>query len=102
MSWINKINPIESARNLLPVNSIYDLVEKTKKLSLQLSETHSQNSAWLIINAENNKCKWYCVSNWVFPLVCWRWENCNNINRANQTIKVIDEFEHQKILEDLY
>lgn len=102
MSWINKISSVDSNKELLPINSVYDLVEKTKKLAINLSETHIQNSSWLIINAENNRCKWYCVSKLDFPIICWRWENCNNLGKAEQIIKKINDFEHQKTLEDLY
>lgn len=102
MIWINKGSSTNLDKELLPINSVHDLVEKTKKLAINLSETHIQTSSWLIINAENNRCKWHCVSESDFPIICWRWENCNNLNRAEQIIKKISDFEHQKTLEDLY
>lgn len=102
MRDINKKNSEEKSPILVYNKTVEQLIDSTKSLALELHETHIQESSWLIKNTINNRCKWYCISESNSPIVCWRWDNCNNFKRADESLKSISEYEHKKQLEDLY
>ncbi len=97
------INWNHDHNNLITTHlKISKVIETTKEMAYKLSDTHIQESSWLIRNAVDNRCKWYCISDSSIPIVCWRKESCNNFNRSSNTLKSISEYEQKQQLEDLY
>jgi len=82
------------------------IIEQTKIATEVLCNNwdFTKLSSWIIIddNNNNNRCKWYCISWLSIPIVCGRFEGCNNFNRACTLVTRIKLDEHKKMLEDLY
>jgi len=84
--------------------NIFEVVDSTRKAIefLSKSDDFKVLSSWLIVNITNKSCKWYCVSNMKIPIVCSRFENCNNFNRAVRISQEISFYEHQNNISDIY
>lgn len=84
--------------------NIFEVIDSTKKAIdfLSKSDEFRVLSSWLIVNISNKSCKWYCVSNIKIPIVCSRFENCNNFNRSVRISQEISFYEHQNDISDIY
>lgn len=84
--------------------NIFEVIDSTKKAIdfLSKSDEFRVLSSWLIVNISNKSCKWYCVSNIKIPIVCSRFENCNNFNRAAKIAQEVSFYEHQNDISQLY
>lgn len=84
--------------------SYSQLAELTKNAIKFLSKNDDFKvlSSWLIVNLSSKNCKWYCNSNLWVPLVCSKFENCNNFNRASSIAVELNTYEHRKKLDDIY
>ncbi|NVP17701.1 hypothetical protein HUU51_03200 [Candidatus Gracilibacteria bacterium] len=84
--------------------NIFEVIDSTKKAIdfLSKSDEFRVLSSGLIVNISNKSCKGYCVSNIKIPIVCSRFENCNNFNRSVRISQEISFYEHQNDISDIY
>lgn len=83
-------------------------IEET--IELYRIETHKLTSwwnyiktwSWLLVNVQNNACKWHCMHDKWIPIVCGKLEYCNNFTHAASILVEIDFYEFKKAIDDIY
>jgi hypothetical protein len=97
------LSKIENTSNKLPV-SIYDTIKKINEKIIEIKDNpdFQIKSSWLILDNDWKWCKGYCMWENEIPIICWKWELCNNFARATKQVKKINDFKNSEALKNIY
>lgn len=101
---INEDDFISGLKNWDNISDLEHVAEITKTAIEVLSQSDNFKvvSSGIIVNTWAKSCKWYCMSTLNIPIVCSKFDNCNNFSRASSINTQLDFKNHQQNISDIY
>lgn len=101
---MEELNDIRTTnKNEKPLSIVKTIAEYKKATSDLTSDwNYVKVWSWLIVNTQNNTCKWHCINVWWLPIVCWKLDNCNNFSHATTILLQIKHHEETDAIDWIY